>query len=83
MRRELIFAGLELVARLEREHAADEHPGLVDHAFALQQSAMSRMPEPRGMLTTLSCGSGPGASKRCLPTQARRRRRPRAATSEA
>ena len=32
------------------------------------RSAMSRMPSPRGMLTTLSSASGPGASKRCLPT---------------
>src|SRR5579863_5058776 len=30
---------------------------------------MSRMPEPWGILTTRSCGSGPGASKRCLPTK--------------
>src|SRR5579863_1755248 len=28
---------------------------------------MSRIPTPRGMLTTRSSGSGPGASKRCLP----------------
>ena len=28
---------LRSLARLEREHAADEHPGLVDDAFALQQ----------------------------------------------
>src|SRR5664280_1331721 len=29
---------------------------------------MSLMPRPRGILTTLSSASGPGASKRCLPT---------------
>ena len=28
---------------------------------------MSRMPEPRGILTTRSSGNGPEASKRCLP----------------
>ena len=36
MGRELIFARFEVLARLERQHAADEHPGLVDDAFALQ-----------------------------------------------
>src|SRR5450631_1919967 len=34
---ELVFAGLEFAARLEHQHAADEHPGLIDHAFARQQ----------------------------------------------
>ena len=34
---ELVFAVLEVAARLEHHHAADEHPGLIDHAFALQQ----------------------------------------------
>ena len=34
---ELIFAVLEIAARLEHEHAADEHLGLIDHAFAHQQ----------------------------------------------
>ena len=33
---ELIFARFEVLARLEHQHAADEHPGLVDDAFALQ-----------------------------------------------
>ena len=33
MRFELVLAGLEALARLENEHAADEHPGLIDHAF--------------------------------------------------
>ena len=28
---------LEFAARLEHQHAADEHPGLIDHAFARQQ----------------------------------------------
>ena len=33
-----VFAGLELAARLEREHPADENQAvLVDHAFAPQQ----------------------------------------------
>src|SRR5208282_1314974 len=31
-------------------------------------SAISRMPEPRGILTMRSSGNGPGASNRCLPT---------------
>src|SRR5262244_2578983 len=30
-------------------------------------SAMSRIPDPRGMLTMRSAASGPAASKRCLP----------------
>ena len=34
---ELVFAVFELAARLEHQHAADEHIGLVDHALALQQ----------------------------------------------
>ncbi len=34
---ELIFAGLEIGARLQREYGADERPAvIVDHAFALQ-----------------------------------------------
>ena len=33
---ELVFAGFEILARLEREHAADEDPGLVDDALAHQ-----------------------------------------------
>ena len=33
---ELVFAGFEVVARLEREHAADKDPGLVDNAVAHQ-----------------------------------------------
>ena len=33
---ELIFARFQVLARLEHQHAADEHPGLVDDAFALQ-----------------------------------------------
>ena len=36
MRLELIFAGLEILARLEHQHAADEDPGLVDDAFAVE-----------------------------------------------
>ena len=36
MRLEFVFAGLEILARLEHEHAADEHPGLIDDAFAGQ-----------------------------------------------
>ena len=31
---EFVFAGLEILARLEHEHAADEQPQLIDHAFA-------------------------------------------------
>ena len=66
---EEIFAGLELRARLEREHAADEDQTvLVDHAFALEQvgdvhHAGSRRDDRR------SCPAcnGPGASKRDLP----------------
>ena len=34
---ELVFAVLEFAARLEHQHPADEHPGLIDHAFAHQQ----------------------------------------------
>ena len=34
---ELVFAGLEVAAGLEHQHPADEHPGLIDHAFARQQ----------------------------------------------
>ena len=34
---ELIFAVLELAARLEHDHAAHENVWLIDHAFALQQ----------------------------------------------
>ena len=64
---ELIFAGLEIVARLKRKHAADKDPRLVDYPSRISTSEMSRMPEPRGILTTLSSASGPGASKRCLP----------------
>src|SRR6201987_879967 len=30
-------------------------------------SAMSRIPEPRGILTMWAAARGPGASKRCLP----------------
>ena len=42
--------------------------GLVDHAFALPAGRRCRvMPRPRGMLTILSCVSGPGASNRLLP----------------
>ncbi len=37
MRREFVFAVLEIAARLERNHAADEHVRLVDHALAHQQ----------------------------------------------
>ena len=33
---ELIFAGLEILTRLEREHAANEDPGLIDNALAHQ-----------------------------------------------
>src|SRR4029077_4319870 len=33
---ELVFTRFEILARLERQHAADEDPGLVDDAFALQ-----------------------------------------------
>ena len=33
---ELVFAGLEVVARFEREHAADKDPGLVDNPLAHQ-----------------------------------------------
>ena len=36
MRLELVFAGLETLARLEHEHTADEHPWLIDHAFAVE-----------------------------------------------
>ena len=31
---EFVFAGLEILARLEHEHAADEQPRLIDHVFA-------------------------------------------------
>ena len=34
MRLELIFAGLEIFARLKREDAADKHPRLIDNAVA-------------------------------------------------
>ena len=33
---ELIFASLEVLARFEHEHAADEDPRLIDHSFARQ-----------------------------------------------
>jgi hypothetical protein len=33
VRLELVFAGLEILTRLEREHAADKHPGLIDDAI--------------------------------------------------
>ena len=36
VRLELILAGLETLARLEHEHAADEHPRLIDDAVAHQ-----------------------------------------------
>ena len=36
MRLELVFAGLEILTCLKDEHAADEHPGLVDDALARQ-----------------------------------------------
>ena len=36
MRLELIFAGLEIFARLERQHAANKDPGLIDDALAHQ-----------------------------------------------
>src|SRR3974390_906653 len=34
---ELIFAGFKILARLERQHAADEYPRLIDHPFARQE----------------------------------------------
>jgi len=37
MRPELIFAGLEILAGFEHEHAADEDPGLVDDALLRQR----------------------------------------------
>ena len=36
VRLELIFAGLEILTRLEREHAANKHPRLIDDAVAHQ-----------------------------------------------
>ena len=36
VRLELVFAGLEILARLEHQHAADKDPGLIDDAFAHQ-----------------------------------------------
>ena len=54
------------LARLEREHAADEDTsGSSITPSRVSRSAMSRMP-PRGMLTILSSCSGPGSLEALL-----------------
>ena len=57
---ELVFAELEVAARLEHQHAADEHPGLVDHAFALQQIGDIADAEPARNIDHLVLGQRSG-----------------------
>ena len=79
---ELIFAVLELAARLQHHDAADEHIGLIDHALAHQQVGNVLGAEPARDVDDLVLGQRPGRLEALLAEIERgadRDRRPRPA----
>ena len=66
VRLELIFAGLEIFARLEHEHAADKDPRLVDDAVAHQDIGDVANARAARNIDDAIVGQGPGSVETLL-----------------
>ncbi len=67
-----VLAEFEFIARLAHPHAADEHPGLIDHAFTLQNVGDVANPRAARNVDDLFLGKRPRSLETLLAERQRK-----------